>query len=199
MWAAASDWQQVSNQTEVLVRVSLCKTRRTMFSWRTWRPRNLKVQALKAHLVSPVTSCQLTLGGGSSWLPHIDCNFGEQIQFVHVDHTIGQRVDPVWVHGVSGVSDLVKPEWNQTGPSVSNTAQLHLFNHIVLLFLMYCKMTWTTHLDHQGVFSVSQCYLWGFGSFCWSLSCRIIRHFPMSPLGLEMDIPFNTNLKQQWC
>lgn len=38
-------------------------------------------------------------------------------------------------------------------------------------------------------------YLWGLGSFCSSLSCRIMRHFPVSPLGLEMDIPLDASLK----
>ena len=38
-------------------------------------------------------------------------------------------------------------------------------------------------------------YLWGLGSFFASRSCRIILHFPMGPLGLDMDMPLMLSLE----
>lgn len=38
-------------------------------------------------------------------------------------------------------------------------------------------------------------YLCGLGSFFLSRLCRIMRHFPTSPLGLETDMPLETTLE----
>lgn len=46
----------------------------------------------------------------SSWFPHVHCDFSEQIKLVYFHHFVGQRVDPVFVHRLSGVSDPVEPE-----------------------------------------------------------------------------------------
>lgn len=45
----------------------------------------------------------------ASRFPHIHRDLGEQVQLIHLHHAVGQRLDPVFVHCFSGVSDPVKP------------------------------------------------------------------------------------------
>lgn len=56
--------------------------------------------------------------GSSLWFPYIHCDLGEQIQLLHLHHSVGQRVDPIFVHRLSGVSNPVKPASKQTTLSV---------------------------------------------------------------------------------
>lgn len=56
-----------------------------------------------------------------SGLPHVHCDLGEQVQLLHPDQAVGQRVDPVFVHRLAGVGDPVEPA---TGTSRTVSTEL---------------------------------------------------------------------------
>lgn len=51
----------------------------------------------------------------SSRFSHVHCDFSEQVMLVYLHHLVGQRVDPVFVHRLSGVGDSVEPATQGTG------------------------------------------------------------------------------------
>lgn len=53
-----------------------------------------------------------------AWFPQVHWDFGIQLLLLHSDHFVGQRVDPIHLHGVPCVGDAVKPvERKTTGES----------------------------------------------------------------------------------
>lgn len=59
------------------------------------------------------------LCGSSSWFPHVHCDLSEQVKLLYLHHFVGQRVDPVSVHRLSGVSDPVEPDRQNKGTQVT--------------------------------------------------------------------------------
>lgn len=55
------------------------------------------------------SSCQLTSDLVLARFPHVHRDLSEQVKLVDLHHGVLQRPDPVLVHGLSGVSVLVKP------------------------------------------------------------------------------------------
>lgn len=87
----ASDWSQLSNQSQ-----RLRPNNELMFS-----------PALRQH--SSVKGIRFLYCVPSSWFPDVHRDLGKQVKAVDCHHAVRQRVDPVLVHGVSGVSDAVEP------------------------------------------------------------------------------------------
>lgn len=50
-----------------------------------------------------------------SRFPHVHCDFSKEVKLVYFHHFVGQRVDPIFKHSLSGVGDSVEPGREEAG------------------------------------------------------------------------------------
>lgn len=111
-----------------------------------------------------------------SWLADVHCDLGVKQVFLYIYHFVTERFDAIRLHCLSCVSNSLK--------SMKQRCSFRISFSLSCITACVCVCLWKRD------------YLCGFGSFFWSLEWRIIRHLPMSPLGLDIFMPWNTSLQK---
>ena len=97
-------------------KVCLCKNKRNHRNspaHLTKPEQNIKDSSVKGmfgYCISPF----VFLSADASRFPHVHRDLRKQVQLLHLQHPVGQRVYPVFVHRLPGVSDSVEPGNTQT-------------------------------------------------------------------------------------